>query len=138
MLNIKITCYNCEKPANAYSFYVLSKGLNSGRPSMAPHVNSFVITCSSDQEKDFYYTLCFALWKSKTFHPLLCGSVVPFLRIDDFKKIIDQTAGQLVTCRDQFTKTVNQVKAIEEKENNIRKQLQLLAQLKIAMLRKYI
>lgn len=130
--------YNCEKSVKPYSFYVLCKGKNSGRPMAAPCPNCFVVTCSNETKKDFYFTLCFALWKSKSFHIYLTGSVIEFIRISDFKKLLQEHGHRLQNSNGQFFKTVNQVKAIEQKEVLMKQQLQLLGDLKVAMLRQFL
>ena len=134
-MTCSIRCYNLQHPVKPFSFYVLSKGLNSGKPLQNPCPNCFAVTCSNQEEQDFYYTLCFALWKSKSFEVYLTGSVIVFLRINDFKKILQQQEARLKDCNGEFLKTVTRVKLLEVTEANIRQQLHLLAQMKIALLR---
>ena len=138
MPTYQVQYYSPRNAVKPYSFYVLCKGKNSGRPQTAACPNCFVFTCSSEIEKDFYFTICFALWKSKMYYPFLTGSVIEFIRIDDFKNLVLQNAERLQNNNSEFLKTVAQVKAIEQKELLIKQQLQLLGDLKIALLRKFL
>ena len=73
-------------------FYVLSKGLNSGKPLEKPCPNCFVITVKNDEEKEFLFWLCWGLWQSKKFHHLHTGSVIPFVRLHEFKAFLKEQA----------------------------------------------
>ena len=134
----KIYTYNVKNPHTAFEIYILCKGLNSGKPLDKPCPNCFVIACSNQQQRDFYYTICFALWKAKYFHQWLTGSVIPFLRIDDFKKQLQCQAENLRSKEPSFSTTVDQIKAIEQKEKQMLQQLVLLQDLKKAMLYRYL
>ena len=131
-------CYNTNQPVKPFTFYVLAKGLNSGKPLEKPCPNCFTVTCKNGEEMDFYFTLTFGLWKSKSFHYYLAGSVIPFLRIDDFKDLVLKHAGKLQDAKTGFIKSVLQVKLIEQRERQIREQLKLLNDLKITMIRRHL
>jgi hypothetical protein len=60
-------------------FFVLCKGLNSGKPLQVPCPNCFIIQTESEEFKETLYWITFALWRTKAFHPYLRGSVIPFL-----------------------------------------------------------
>lgn len=75
-----------------HSFFILNKGLNSGKPMNEPCPNCFMCTCSTDTEKQKMYWLLFALWQSKEIEYQLIGSVIPFIRIRDLEKIINKNA----------------------------------------------
>lgn len=68
-----------------HHFFILSKGLNSGRPQDQPCPNCFVAYCNDKDEREFFYWLSYALWQCGTFKIYLVGSVIPFLRISDLK-----------------------------------------------------
>jgi hypothetical protein len=80
-----VSTYNPEKALSELpQFYIQSKGLNAGRPLREPKRNSWAIYT----DIDFAFEILTVLWVSKTFDQHLCGSVIPFLRIHDFKKIV--------------------------------------------------
>lgn len=94
MQSAKIQTYSPKNEVPQHSFFILCKGLNSGKPLEQPTANCFVMSCESEEEMKRYYWLCFGLWQSKAFHPHLCGSVIPFLRINDFRKIFVEAAAR--------------------------------------------
>ena len=66
-------------------FFVLSKGLNSGKPSTEPFTNSFVLVFQTEAQKEDIFWIAMSLWKSKFWMPFLRGSVIPFLSLYEFK-----------------------------------------------------
>lgn len=130
MKAVKIFTYNPKNQKLAFEFYALSKGLNTGKPLDIPCPNCFVISCRSAQEMDIYRSLLFGLWKTKAFHQLLVGSVIPFIRINDFKSFIFEQANHLQGKELAFKKDVGKVKALEQKERLMYEQLLLISELK--------
>ena len=87
---------------------------------------------------DFYKTLSFGLWKAKHFHQLLTGSVIPFIRIAEFKQEVSTQAAVVSTQENEYTATVDKIKQLEEREKNIRQQLALINDLKRAMIYRHL
>ncbi|MBS1776517.1 MAG: hypothetical protein JSS64_09590 [Bacteroidetes bacterium] len=134
----KFQTYSPKNLVTDFQFYILSKGLNSGKPLTAPCPNSFVCICKNQQQKDFYFWLLFGLWKAKHFHQLLTGSVIPFIRIDEFKNEVAAQAEVIKEQQSEYTATVNKIKQLDEKEKNIRQQLALINDLKRAMIYRHL
>lgn len=106
MKAVKIFTYNPKNQKSEFEFYTLSKGLNSGKPLDTPCPNCFVISCCNTQELDIYRSLLFGLWKAKAFHQLLVGSVIPFIRINDFKNLIFEQIKHIKGKEQVFTNDV--------------------------------
>ena len=134
----KFQTYSVKNQSTSFEFYILCKGLNSGKPLIAPCPNSFVCICKNEEEKDFYYWLLFGLWKAKYFHQFLIGSVIPFIRIDDLKKEVSTQAEQVRSQSKEYTATVDKIKMLEAREQNIRQQLALINDLKRAMIYRHL
>ncbi|MGL4956767.1 MAG: DUF6943 family protein [Bacteroidales bacterium] len=79
-------------------------------------------------------TLSFGLWKAKHFHQFLTGSVIPFIRISDFKRTIKAQAEAVSKDKYAFVQDVHKVKLIERKEKQMYETLALLADVKKAMM----
>ncbi len=77
--------FNNTNEVLSNQFFILNKGLNSGKPLEKPCPNCFVITVKNDEEKEFLFWLCWGLWQSKKFYYLHTGSVIPFIRLNEFK-----------------------------------------------------
>ncbi len=130
MRPLKIQTHNPKNSKSEFEFYALSKGLNSGKPLDIPCPNCFVISCHNEKEKDLYRNLLFGLWKAKFFHQYLVGSVIPFIRISDFKKLVFEQSKHLQGKEKAFAKDVENVKTLEQKERAMYEQLLLISELK--------
>ena len=110
----------CHKIGNIYAtphLFILNRGLNSGKPSKTPWVNSFVCLCNDEAEIDFHYWLLFGLWKAKHFHQFLVGSVIPLLRLGDLNSVIKHQGEAIKLNQSEYMNTISKIKLIEEKEN---------------------
>lgn len=126
----KIYTYSPKNATTAFEFYALSKGLNSGKPLEKACPNCFVIYCRNAEELDQYRTLLFGLWKAKSFHQFLVGSVVPFIRINDFKNLVFEQILHLQNKQKAYQQDVQQFKALEQNERAMYEQLLLISELK--------
>ncbi|WP_439132922.1 DUF6943 family protein [Polaribacter sp.] len=81
-----------HQPGRTYTkphFFILNKGLNSGKPLDKPCPNCFVITTTTRAERESLYYLCLSLKVGQFFAYYLKGSVIPFIGISDAKKVIN-------------------------------------------------
>jgi len=134
----KIHTFNPKNQTSDFDVYILCKGLNSGKPLEKSCPNCFVISCKNSDELDFYKTLCFGLWKARHFQQFLVGSVIPFLRIDDFRATIKAQAEEVSKDKYAFVKDVHKLKLIERKEKQMKEYLLLLADVKRAMIYRHL
>ena len=111
-------------------FFVLNKGLNSGKPLMVPCPNCFIIQTESEQFKEVIYWITFALWRTNAFHPVLIGSVIPFIRIGDYKQLINEKLEVVKANPIKFAETIKQLSFIEMKEKQLKENLKLIQELK--------
>jgi len=134
----KFQTYSVKHQSTGFEFYILSKGLNSGKPLVTPCPNSFVCICKSQEQKDFYFWLLFGLWKAKHFHQFLTGSVIPFIRLSDLKDEVVNQAEKVSKQEKEYKSTVDKIKQLEEKEKAIRQNLALINDLKRAMIYRHL
>jgi hypothetical protein len=76
--------YNPEKPKKETVFYIQSHGLHAGRPLKEPIPNSWEM----DTETKNAFEICFMVYNSKFLKNYIRGSVIPFLSLHEYKKII--------------------------------------------------
>lgn len=114
-------------------FFILSKGLNSGKPLEKTCPNCFVITVKNDEEKEFLFWLCWGLWQSKKFHHLHTGSVIPFIRLHEFKPFIKEQAATAFAGKEQYNKNVKALQQLEQLEKNYKQNLLLIIDAKRAI-----
>jgi hypothetical protein len=118
-------------------FYVLNKGLNSGKPLLVPCPNCFTIQSENEEFKEVLYWISFALWRTKAFHPYLRGSVIPFICIVDYKQLIVEKIEVVKTNPIKFAETIKQLSFIEMKEKQLKENLKLIQELKRAYVYSY-
>jgi hypothetical protein len=130
-----------HKPNSMYLgeyIFILNKGLNSGKPMHEPCPNCFVMIFTSKEDKESYYWLSYSLWKAKFWHQHLVGSVIPFLRIFDFKKEFDCRCRNMMQDFEVHTKNVKALQLLEQKEAQFHKNLALINDMKRVILYRYI
>lgn len=133
-----IHSYNGQQPQGNTSFYVLSKGENAGKPLDKPCPNCFVATCATDIDRDYWFWLSWGLWKSKSFHILLRGSVIPFLRICDYKEIITGAAAETAERPEQLKKAIQTMRDLEQLEKATLQKLLIVKEMRIAVFHKVL
>jgi hypothetical protein len=128
-----------HKMKNTYienHFFILSKGLNAGKPLDKPCPNCFVLFAKSEEEKNKLYWLCFGLWQGNFFQPFLTGSVIPFIRLDDLKTVVIEALSKINSC--EFEKSISIMQGLQKHQENISKQLELIKQAKKSLMYKML
>lgn len=110
-----------DKKAN---FYIQCKGEHSGRPLKNPIPNCFSVYTDCENLESLVYVL----FVGGLFKNFIIGSVVPFIRIDDTKKLIRDNLNANNNI-DLFIK----ISSIDKLKENITQQLKLLDQLQRAL-----
>jgi hypothetical protein len=136
MSNLKIKTY-IGREYGSHTFFILSRGNNSGKPLNEPCPNCFVCECRSAEEKEKAYWLFYALWQGKKCEELLVGSVIPFIRKNDLIGLVNQFWDALGNPN-EVQKMVKQLNEVEEQEKNFKKMLKLSNQLKMVLSRKIL
>lgn len=111
----------CHAPGTVTSescFFILSRGINAGRPAYIPNANCFRLSCAPG-DLDTYYWLMYTLWETGYFHQFLKGSCVLFVRIEDVKNAIDDNIYQL----DRIIKSLETLRKLRELEMKLNEQI---------------
>lgn len=114
-MNATAKCYRPGQILDGINFFVLNKGYNSGKPGYTPWVNSYVITCKSEEERNKLYYLCYALWITGCFRPLLTGSVIEFIRKHDFIHCVEKAECKTSSCTKQLTDCLDHLMSTDNK-----------------------
>jgi len=125
-----------HKNGRAYNqphFYIQNKGLNSGRALHNPIPNCFVVLTETHKQREALYYLCFSLQIGRYFNYYIKGSVIPFITIDDARKVLNKAL--LNYEKDQWQLKVEKLKKITAYEDNLKQQITTIGQLKLALLR---
>lgn len=119
-------------------FFILNKGNNSGKPLLEPCPNCFVLTCSTELERQQLFFLIQCLWKAKGFWIYLRGSVIPFLSIRDCKTVVSQAYEKAMRNHEVFAKSMSLLSHLDKKEDQFNNHLNSIKELKAALLFRYI
>jgi hypothetical protein len=137
-MNFIIKTHTKDTQYNKPCLFLLNKGLNSGKPQKEPFTNSFVIIFENQDDVDNVFFISYSLWKTKFWNQFLIGSVIPFLRLKEFKKEFNQKVNALMQEHEKHKKSVAALKLLEEKENQFLKNLNLISDLRKAIIYQYI
>ena len=137
-MNFIIKTHTKDTQYNKPCLFLLNKGLNSGKPQKEPFTNSFVIIFENQEDVDNVFFISYSLWKTKYWHQFLIGSVIPFLRLQEFKKEFNQKVNALMQEHEKHKNSVAALKLLEEKENQFLKNLNLISDLRKAIIYQYI
>ncbi|TBX66149.1 hypothetical protein EZL74_11215 [Flavobacterium silvisoli] len=117
--------------------FILNKGMNSGKPNKEPYANSFVIIFQQEEDCENYYFVAFSLWQTKFWHQFLIGSVIPFLRLQDFKKEFNERAKTMMEEHEQHLKHIAALKLLEQKEKQFHENINLINEMRRVILYRY-
>jgi hypothetical protein len=137
MLNFIIKTHQKDTVYKGNQIFILNKGMNSGKPQKEPFTNSFVIMFPNEKDAETVYWLAYSLWQSNFWHPFLIGSVIPFLRIADFKKDFDCKVNEMMQEHELHLKQVQALRLLLEKEDQLKQKSFLINEMRRAILSRY-
>lgn len=117
--------------------FILNKGMNSGKPQKEPFTNSFVVIFQNDEDCESLFFIAYSLWQTKFWHQHLVGSVIPFVRLQEFKKEFNTKAQLMTEEHEQHQKNVAALKLLELKEKQFYENINLINELRKAILYNY-
>jgi hypothetical protein len=82
--------------------------------------------------------ITYSLWKTKFCHRALCGSVIPFLRLNDFKKEFFPQVKIMMEVHEQHGKDIAALKLLKQKEKQFYKYINLINDLQRVIVIRYI
>ena len=118
-------------------FFILNKGMNSGKPQKTAFTNSFVIIFEKSEDCESLFFIAYSLWQTRYWHPFLVRSVIPFLRLPDFKKEFNPQVRIMMVEHEQHLKNVEALKLLEKKEKQFNENINLINDLRRDILYRY-
>ena len=137
MANFIIKTHQKDTVYTGNQIFILNKGMNSGKPQKEPFTNSFVMIFPNEQEAETVYWLAYSLWKSNFWHQFLIGSVIPFLRINDFKKDFDFKVKEMLQEHELHQKQIKALRLLEQKEDQLQQNILLINEMRRTILNSY-
>jgi hypothetical protein len=117
--------------------FILNKGMNSGKPLKQACPNCFVLIFENPEDNENFYHIAYSLWKIRFWHIHLCGSVIPFLKIPDFKREFFAKSTQLIKDHKEHQKNMAALKVLEQNETKLYKNIKLINELRQAIIYNY-
>lgn len=133
MLNYTMKSHKIGRTYSKPHFFIQNKGLNSGKALNDPIPNCFVVITATEGQRELLYYVCFSLQIGRYFSFYIKGSVIPFITIDDARKVLDKAL--LNYEKDKWELKVEKLLKITSYQENLQKQLTTIGQLKLALLR---
>ena len=133
MLTYEIKTHKIGRTYSKPHFYILNKGLNSGKPMNEPCPNCFVVVTETNEQRELLYYLCLALQVGRYFNFYIKGSVIPFIAIDDTRNVLNKALQNYKV--DKWQKRVEKLIKITIYEENLKQQIKAIEKFKIALLR---
>lgn len=134
----KIITYSQKNSISQHSFFILCKGLNSGKPLDKSTANCFVVSCKDGAEREIAYWVCYGLWKSKSLHKYLVGSVIEFLRIGDFRNIFIDAMAEEKLRHEEHEKMIGTLRKMDNLEKEFKQNILLINDAKKALYFRYM
>jgi hypothetical protein len=111
---------------NNGDFYIQCKGLHSGRPLINAIPNCFTIKSKDALLKEKVY----ALFVARVFEPIICGSVIPFIKTYETKHLINEHASKIKPMHEN---KLLQIRSIDNLIMNTEQQIKLYKQMQKAL-----
>lgn len=138
MQRLQISTHSNGKTYCQPHFFILNKGLNSGKPLKQACPNCFVFIADDKAQMDFYYWLLYGLWKSKSFHRIHKGSVIVFITLNDLKSLIFEASVEASKAGQMFEESIKTLKKLEQLESLYLSNLKLINEAKRIVFHRYV
>ncbi|MDV7187939.1 hypothetical protein R3X25_11660 [Lutibacter sp. TH_r2] len=119
-------------------FFILNKGLNSGKPLEKPCPNCFVVILQTDEEKNTLFHLSMMLQIGGFYAYYLKGSVIPFISINDCRNTLKKGLKSNPIANSELKKYIKIVSVIANKEKELQNVIEKLAVLKVSYIQSCI
>jgi hypothetical protein len=138
MKQFTLKTYRNSASVELNSFYILNKGMNSGRPHPKPFVNSFTFIAESPEEMEIFYWITFAAWQGKLFHPYIKGSVIPFVIILDVGEVINEASKRCIANPERVSNLLKSFHTLNQLEFKYERLAKLTTEAKRAAALRFI
>ncbi|WP_126247913.1 hypothetical protein WJU16_22330 [Chitinophaga pollutisoli] len=129
MKDFTLQTYN-PSAAQPGSLYLLSRGMNTGKPGFEPWRNSYVLFCDPVDLYKYYWCI-YGMWQAKAFRQYLRGTCVQYISIGVMKTAIVST----MAAFSNINRYMDRLQAITALELNLLQKIKLIEALKQSLLR---
>lgn len=133
MKNFQIKTHQVGRSYPKPHFFILNKGLNSGKPCTAPVRNSYVVSTETIEQKEALFHLSYMLLETGCYRFYLKGTVIPFICIKDVEKLL--VINSKYFGQKDFETKLKALKKVEKLEEVQVQKLKAIQELKTVLLR---
>ena len=137
MIQFSIKCHKVGTEYSNPHFFILNKGNNAGKPLEQPCPNCFIVEVLNPEYLKSMYNQAEFMYQSRYWEQFLIGSVIPFLRLPDFKKEFFPKSKALMAEHEEHVKHVEALKILEQKENQFHQNINLINDMRRVILYRY-
>jgi hypothetical protein len=137
MSNFEIKTHKIGRTYTKPHFFILNKGLNSGKPLDKPCPNCFVITTQTIEQRQTLFYLCLSLKIGGYFQYYLKGSVIPFITKNDCLGVLKKAYLNNLEDINSLKKHIQTINQIQQKEDLLKQQIEVVKKLKVAFIHSY-
>ena len=137
MLPVQIRCYHANAFISPYVFFILSKGDNAGKPAFQPWANCFMAVCSNQQTLEFYFWLCYGLFKNGKFKIYHHGTAIQFINIADVQTLISSATPLLLQHWQQYQNIIQSLAKLEKQKATFIHQIIATEKLQQTLIQQY-
>lgn len=134
MSTFELKTHRIGKTYSNPHFFILNKGLNSGKPLSIPCPNCFVVTTSTEEEKNKLFYLSMMLQIGGFYTRYLKGSVILFITIDDCRKTLKTRLKLYGNNEVKLAHDINILSVISAREIELKNTVLELEKLKISLI----
>lgn len=138
MSTFEMKTHQIGKTYSHHHFFILNKGLNSGKPLTKPCPNCFVVFATNEEDKTMLFHLSMMLQIGGFYAYFLKGSVIPFITIDDCRNTLKKALKSTNNIDFHLQKHIDAVSIISKKEKELKSIINKLSDLKMAYIKSCI
>lgn len=137
MIFPQIRCYHAGAKISPYSFFILCKGSNAGKPGFQPWANSFLVVCPHQEYFDFFFWLIHGLHVSGKFKVRHRGSAIPFINLEDVRDTLREVVPSIHPDWSRYQKILSSLDKLRKLKTTLQEQIAATDRLQHCLLQKY-
>lgn len=132
-----IRCYHTKALVPQFSFFILCKGCNAGKPGFQPWPNSFIVVCANEEYYNFFFWLIYGLWRDGKFKTRHRGTAIQFINLQDVRDVLREVAPLIQPDWNKFQKILAALNKLEQKKTSLSEQILATTNLQRYLLHMY-
>ena len=133
----QIRCYHEGTTIPEFSFFILCKGCNAGKPGFQSWTNSFIAVCPNEKYFNFFFWLIYSLHQSGKFKIRHRGTAIPFINLNDVRDTVREVAPLIYPDWSRFQQILSSLEKCNKLKETLAQQIIATEQLQHSLLSAY-